>query len=340
MSALSGVVEGDRVGLSGAPAFRFDDKNVGSAKSVTQSGLALSGSDARNYILTTAPGSADITPALLSANISANNKTYDGTTSATATVGPLVGVASGDSVQLADSESYSFTDKNVGTGKVVNAAGLRLVGSDAGNYQLLANLSGTADITPALLTYVSALPSRDSGSSNPVFTGTVTGFVNGETIGNATTGTLVFSSPATADSAPGKYPVNGSGLVAINGNYVFTQDPGNASALTITVPVPAVQLGGASQGNGSTDVIVVDNSPQTLPTQVLYKPQVSTMVMAEIANALGTFQFSFSHSSLWAASTTAGDGGSAPLPLAESSFFSRDNQEDAGTQYPGAPRPQ
>ncbi len=38
------------------------------------------------------------------------------------------------------------------------------------------------------------------------------------------------------DSAAGRYAINGSGLTANNGNYVFVQASGNATALTITAP--------------------------------------------------------------------------------------------------------
>jgi hypothetical protein len=102
------------------------------------------------------------------------------------------------------------------------------------NYTLPTTASGPGHITPATLTYVAAPKSRTYGAPNPAFTGTVTGFVNGESLGSATTGALTFSSPANASSSVGSYPINGSGLTANNGNYTFVQDPGNATALTIT----------------------------------------------------------------------------------------------------------
>jgi hypothetical protein len=87
-------------------------------------------------------------------------------------------------------------------------------------------------ITPATLAYTAISASRLYGSVNPAFAGTVTGFVNGDTLASATAGKLVFSSPATSQSPAGSYAIVGSGLSAAN--YTFVQAPGNATALTVT----------------------------------------------------------------------------------------------------------
>src|SRR5439155_853282 len=58
--SLSGVLSGDTVSLSGGTA-TFANKNVGTGKTVTLTGAALSGSDAGNYSLTSvATATADI----------------------------------------------------------------------------------------------------------------------------------------------------------------------------------------------------------------------------------------------------------------------------------------
>jgi hypothetical protein len=102
-------------------------------------------------------------------------------------------------------------------------------------------------INPAILTYVADSASRSFGVVNPSFTGTVTGFVNDETLASATTGTLTFTSAATISTVPGSYAINGAGLAANNGNYLFVQAAGNLSALTITGP----DTHGLPPGHGS-----------------------------------------------------------------------------------------
>src|SRR3546814_882950 len=75
-------------------------------------------------------------------------------------------------------------------------------------------------------------------TANGLFTGVVTGFRNGEDLGSATDGTLTFTSIADQFSPVGNYAIDGGGLTATN--YVFVQDPGNATALTVIGPVGSV----------------------------------------------------------------------------------------------------
>jgi hypothetical protein len=81
----------------------FSDRNVGTAKSVTVSGLTLSGTDAGNYTLTQPTTTGNITAKELTvAGVTAVNKVYDDTTAATLNLAnaALIGVVSGDSVTL------------------------------------------------------------------------------------------------------------------------------------------------------------------------------------------------------------------------------------------------
>jgi phosphotransferase system IIA component len=100
------------------------------------------------------------------------------------------------------------------------------------NYDITYN-NGTLTITPAVLTYNATAASSVYGSTPIVDAGTVTGWKNTDNIGNATTGTLLFSTTATATSNVGSYGITGSGLTANNGNYTFEQAAGNTTALTV-----------------------------------------------------------------------------------------------------------
>ncbi len=73
-------------------------------------------------------------------------------------------------------------------------------------------------------------------------TGTVSGFIVGESQVTATTGTPSFTTTATASSPTGSYAINGGGLSANNGNYTFAQDPANATALTIAAAASTTTL--------------------------------------------------------------------------------------------------
>src|SRR6185295_17188529 len=110
----------------------FNNKNVGTAKPVSVSGISISGTDAGNYTFnTTASTTADITARALTISATGVNKVYDGTTTATVTLSD--NRVSGD-VFTDSYTSASFADKNVGTGKTVSVSGISISGTDAGNY--------------------------------------------------------------------------------------------------------------------------------------------------------------------------------------------------------------
>src|SRR5581483_6730776 len=76
-------VAGD-VFTAGYTAATFSDKNVGTGKTVTVSGISISGTDAGNYTVTATAGTtANITALTITGSVTADSKTYDATTAAT-----------------------------------------------------------------------------------------------------------------------------------------------------------------------------------------------------------------------------------------------------------------
>ena len=72
----------DTVSLTGTASGAFADKNVGTGKAVTISGLSLTGTDAANYSLSISSSSADITVKTITYDIAAGNITYGAADSA------------------------------------------------------------------------------------------------------------------------------------------------------------------------------------------------------------------------------------------------------------------
>jgi hypothetical protein len=148
--ALDRVVGDDDVHLV-VDSASFDGEDAG-PHTVTAN-LSLAGDDAANYELTssTATASADIDPKGLSASITADDKTYDG--SDAATVHPTLGsgVVSPDEVSI-NVLSATFDDAAAGEGRTVTAV-LELQGGDAANYTLTgAPFQALADIDPLGIT--------------------------------------------------------------------------------------------------------------------------------------------------------------------------------------------
>ena len=139
-------VTGD-VFTDGDTTASFADKNVGSAKTVSVAGISITGTDAANYTLasTTTTASANITQRTLTVSATAQDKVYDG--NSTANVALSDNRVAGDVVTDTDS-SANFADKNVGNAKTVTVAGISITGTDAANYVLASTTATTtADIT-------------------------------------------------------------------------------------------------------------------------------------------------------------------------------------------------
>jgi hypothetical protein len=209
----------------------------------TGAGAGLAG----NYQLAGGSDVVTVTPLAITVTGIANNKTFDGTTAATLSALGSGGVIAGDTVAFA-ATGAAFADRNAANGKTVTISGITDAGADAGNYRFNAGAVTIADITPATLTETATPVSVASGQA-PTLSGSVSGFVPGDTQSNATGGTLVWSTTATPTATPGSYAVDGSGLTAEN--YVLVQSAGNADALTITA-APAATAAMASV-SGSFD---------------------------------------------------------------------------------------
>ena len=229
---LSGVFGGDSVAFSG-PAGSFTDKNAGSGKAITLSGLLLTGADAGNYTIAQPTGlTASITPkAITVSDLSALDKTYDGSTSATLVGGSLDGLVGGDSVALSG-PTGDFADKNAGSGKAVTVTGLLLTGADAGNYSVALPTGLTASITAKTITLsgLSALDKTYDGSTAATLVGgSLDGLVGGDSVAfSGQTGAF-----ADKNAGSGK-AVTVTGLLltrADAGNYSIAQPTGLTASI-------------------------------------------------------------------------------------------------------------
>ncbi len=214
--ALNGVVAGDQVTANGS--YAFDNKNAGTGHTVTASGITLSGADAGNYTTgTTATALADIIARTITATLTANDRTYDGTTAATGTLG-LNGVVAGDAVTV-NSTGMAFDSKNAGT-RTVTASGISLSGADAGNYVVAATATDLADILAKAITATLTANGRVyDGTTAATGTLGLSGVVLGDQVGVTASGIAFDSKNA------GNRTATASGL-ALNGadaaNYTIS----------------------------------------------------------------------------------------------------------------------
>ncbi|RZJ73017.1 YDG domain-containing protein [Flavobacterium sp.] len=181
---LDGVFAGDDVTVSGTPVANFDNKNVGTQKTVIVTGYTLVGAQAANYVLAQpADVFADVTAkAVTVLNASADDKNFDGTTDATIT-GTLSGVISPDVVTLVG--TGTFAQSGVGSGIAVTSTAT-LAGNDGLNYVIDPQPTGlTANILAAPValanwTYqplqgATTTPTPNVGTGTSALVGSMTG---------------------------------------------------------------------------------------------------------------------------------------------------------------------
>ncbi|HEV2692429.1 MAG TPA: YDG domain-containing protein [Verrucomicrobiae bacterium] len=237
----------------------FADQYVGNGKTISVSGIAISGPDAVNYTLsgTTAHAQANITARALNITATGQNKPYDGTTNATVTLGD--DRLGGDDITVSFS-SAGFSNKNAGTNKTVSVYGLIITGPDSDSYTPASPVvTTTANISSRTLTVVA------SGQSK-VYDGTTNASVtlsDNRLTGDTLTNVYTSASFANKNVGNGKtVTVTGISLAGLDaGNYGL----GNTTATTPanitvrTLNVTATGIGKAYDGTTNASVALNDD---------------------------------------------------------------------------------
>ena len=258
-ATYAGFVNGeDATVLGGSLAFGGSSQNAVNAGSYAISG---SGFTSSNYAISYVPSTLTVNKAALTVVAADASRTY-GAANPTFTT-TLTGFVNGETLASSgvtgsgSATSVAISSSNVGNYAIVPSG----TGYASANYEITGVANGRLTVTPATLTLTADAATRQYGLANPALTGTVTGFVNGQSLATATSGSLAFSTPATVASNVGSYDVTGYGLIANNGNYVFAQAAGNAAALAVTPATLTVTALAASKtydglayagGNGVT----------------------------------------------------------------------------------------
>jgi filamentous hemagglutinin family protein len=199
--SFSGAITADlpTLGLTAASGL-YDTKDVGSGKTVTFTGLSLTGTSAVDYTISPTTISAaigKIDPKTITAAVQGViEKTYDGNT--TATLGSLNynfggGVYGGDTVTLTGVGTYDT--KNAGSNKLVRFNSLALGGAQAFDYKLstttmTGTTAGKIDPKPVFLTQTGVVEKVYDATTKATLTPanyTVTGMVAGDGLTVSTT---------------------------------------------------------------------------------------------------------------------------------------------------------
>ena len=151
----------------------YDNRNAGTGKTLTASGLVNDDNGGSNYSVTFASNTAgQITAQAITVMAASAYKVYDGTTSvaATPTITGGVQLATGDTAAFTE----SYDNKNAGTGKTLTLTGSIIDGNGGNNYAVTFVL-GTGTITPRAIvvtaqTNTKAYDGTTSAAAIPVIT--------------------------------------------------------------------------------------------------------------------------------------------------------------------------
>jgi outer membrane protein OmpA-like peptidoglycan-associated protein len=268
-------ISGDILTVSGTPT--FSSKTVGNGKTVTATGITLTGTDAANYTQnSTATTTANITARALTVTMTASNKTYDA--SDTASVVYADDRISGD--QLTVSGTATFSSKTVGNTKTVTATGIALTGTDAANYTQNSIATTTANITARGLTVsVSASNKTYDGNTDASVT-----YTDDRVAGDLLTvsGTSTFSSKTVANgktvTATG---ISLSGTDAAN----YTHNTTATTTANITTRSLAVTITASNKTYDATDNATVVYADDRISGDILTVSGTPTFSSKTVGNA-------------------------------------------------------
>lgn len=270
--ALSGLIAGDQVTVSGGPA-QFDTPAAGLGKALSADplSLVLAGAQAGNYSLAGlagVTGVGDITPRPAQLSVT-GSKQYDGTAALANPQFVVTNLVAGDELVVSGGGAGSFDNAQVGAGKPLTApgAGLALGGASAANYSLAppAEVSGSGEITPRTLSVLLSGSKVYDGSTllaQPGFA--LDGVIGSDQV--ALAGSAPAANFADPNAGLGK-ALSGAttGLVLVGadvGNYLLPEAA--AGSGDILQRVALFDLGGRKTYDGSADladpIFVVQNA--------------------------------------------------------------------------------
>ncbi|MFN0120104.1 MAG: MBG domain-containing protein [Blastocatellia bacterium] len=240
--------------------------------------LADPGNRAGNYEITYVNGTLTVTRAALTITANSATRAYGAVNPAL--TGTITGALSGDNI-TATWTTTALTSSAAGKYPIT---GLVDANEKNANYDI-GYVNGELTIGRAPLTVAVNNASRPYGTSNPAFTGVITGLVNGDNL------TASYSTTAVTTSATGGYPItatlNDPGNKAAN--YEVTITPGTLSVsrvgLTVTAENKTRTYGAA---NPALTYTITGFAPGESSSVVTGAPALTTT--ATTASAAGGYQ--------------------------------------------------
>ncbi len=283
-SSVAPVVDALQTGdvVSTSPTQVYNNKHVGTGKTMTASGLVINdGNSGNNYSVSYVPNATGvITAKAINVTAQTDNRIYNGT--ASSSVVPIVdALQTGDVVSTSPTQVYN--NKNVGTGKTMTASGLVINDGNSGNnYSVSYVPNATGVITAKAINVTAQTDSR-------IYNGTTSSSV-APVVDALQTGDVVSTSPTQVynnkNVGTGK-TMTASGLVINDGNsgnnYSVSYVPNatgviTAKAINVTAQTDSRIYNGTASSSVApiVDALQTGDVVSTSPTQVYNNKNVGT----------------------------------------------------------------
>ena len=262
----------------------YDNKNVGTGKTVTFTGFSLTGDQAHNYNLVSQPASvtADITAKEITLTVSVKDKDFDGTTKAELDTVTHTDFVAGDDVELVSGEP-SFAYPCVRADIPIRFTDFRLTGTDAGNYRL------TNAQPEAVTAEIHPTPNYLDVTDKPEFDGKTTVIVDGaEYPIEEMNGTRYVNLPETGDlltiysfkdgTPTGSYTNYPTGMQVFH----ITRQEGGAKAEEITELANLLNYAGCSiRVSGKKGIRMITGIDQNVKKSLVSKAGLAGYTLEE-----------------------------------------------------------
>ena len=208
------------------------------------------------------------------------NRAYDGTRDATVTgTATYSGLVPGDSIVPSETPNISFTNGDVGAGKIVTVVGYA---SSNPNYTL-GTFTVSADITPKTVTVTADPKSKAYAAIDPVLTYSSSGLLGADVM----TGNLT-----RLDGENAGYYLITQGNLAVGSNYAIRYTGANLSIIAQSLPSESITLAPNSMGGYTAEASGVSGFSYSYAgkagTKTSYGPSANSPTLGGIYTVTAT----------------------------------------------------
>jgi uncharacterized protein YjdB len=284
-ASYAGFVNGDTASSLSSPVSLSTTATASSG--VGTYPITASGASSPNYSITSLNGTLSVSPAALIITADSKSKLYGA--ALPALTASYAGFVNGDAASSLSTQVSLSTTATASSG--VGTYPITASGASSPNYSITF-VNGALSVSPAALTITADNKSRSQGTTNPAFTCTDLGWVNGDT--EATLNSPIsFTATATQSSPSGSYPIVVTG--GANPNYSITFMNGTLTItglklVSLSLSPKSLTLKAGQTGQLTATGTYSDGSTQDLTASATWSSSNPTAAKVNAAGLVTTYK--------------------------------------------------